>query len=200
MQSQVKRRLKGKDLITIGIFSAIYFIISFVCNIMGGLHPIIWFLSPAFTAIFGAIPYMILNSKTEKPFAVLMMGVIVGLIYFITGQFAYTVPLAFIGGSIIAELLRKASGYKSFWINALGFAFFSMGMAGSPLPLWLYSNSFIAQIREFGMPDSYINTLEQLSSMGMLILMLVATVLCAFVGALITKGLFRKHFKKAGIV
>ena len=33
------KKLKGKDLITIGIFSAIYFVINFAFMLLGGIHP-----------------------------------------------------------------------------------------------------------------------------------------------------------------
>ena len=35
------KKLKGKDLITIGIFSAIYFVINFACMVSGGIHPLL---------------------------------------------------------------------------------------------------------------------------------------------------------------
>ena len=36
------KKLKGKDLITIGIFSAIYFVINFAFMLLGGIHPVLW--------------------------------------------------------------------------------------------------------------------------------------------------------------
>ena len=41
------KKLKGKDLITIGIFSAIYFVINFAFMLLGGIHPVLWMLMPA---------------------------------------------------------------------------------------------------------------------------------------------------------
>lgn len=38
------KKLKGKDLITIGIFSAIYFVINFAFMLLGGIHPVLWML------------------------------------------------------------------------------------------------------------------------------------------------------------
>ncbi len=75
------QKLKGKDLITIGIFSAIYFVLALACNILGGLHAIVWFLSPAVAALICGIPYMILTAKVRKPFAVFVMAVVVGLLF-----------------------------------------------------------------------------------------------------------------------
>lgn len=194
------RRLKGRDLISIGIFSALYFVISLVMNMLGGFHTIVWYISPGLAAIVGAIPYMILNSKVKKPLGVLLMGVIVGLIYLITGMFFWTVPVFFVAGAVIAELLRLISKYNSFWVDAVGFVFFSMGMVGSPIALWINYEGFMQQIIDFGISESYIKTLESLYNPGMLILIFVVTAVCAILGVLLTRGLFKKHFKKAGIV
>ena len=59
---------------------------------------------------------------------------------------------------------------------------------------------FLTQISEQGMAESYVSTLRALSSQGMLVVMIVAPVIAAFVGAWIANGMFHKHFKKAGMV
>lgn len=50
-QAVVGKKLKGKDLITIGIFSAIYFVINFIFMLAGGLRPIMWIMMPGFIAL-----------------------------------------------------------------------------------------------------------------------------------------------------
>ena len=52
------KKLKGKDLITIGIFSAIYFVINFAFMLLGGIHPVLWMLMPGFIAVFAGIPFI----------------------------------------------------------------------------------------------------------------------------------------------
>lgn len=194
------KMLKGKDLITIGIFSAIYFVINFVFMLFGGLHPMLWILMPALIALFSGIPFMLMCAKVQKPGAVLLMGLITGLIYFVTGQFTVIILITFVIGCGLGELTRVISKYGSFKGNTLAFVFFSLGMTGSPLPIWLMRESFLAQITEQGMPESYINALETLSSPAMLIVLFAAPIVCALIGAAITKSMFKKHFVKAGIV
>ena len=42
MSEPIKRRgMSGKDVITVGIFSAIYFVINFAFMLLGGLHPLL---------------------------------------------------------------------------------------------------------------------------------------------------------------
>lgn len=195
-----KKVLKGKDLITIGIFSAIYFVINFAFMLLGGLHPMMWILMPGFIALFSGIPFMLMCAKVQKPGAVLLMGLITGLIYFVTGQFTVVILVTFIIACGLGELSRGLSRYGSFKGNTAAFAFFSLGMTGSPLPIWLMRDSFLAQISEQGMPESYISTLEAVSSPAMLVVLFVAPVVCALIGALVASAMFKKHFEKAGIV
>lgn len=192
--------MKGKDLISIGIYSAIYFVINFACMLLGGFHPIIWMLMPAMIGLLGATPFMMMCSKVKKPGAVLIMGLIVGLIYFITGQFTIYIMVTFVIGCGLAELIRYFTKYENFTGNMLAFAGFSLGMTGSPLPIWLMRESFFEQIAGQGMGQDYVDTLRNVSSNLMLVVMFVATIVCALIGAVISKALFKKHFSKAGVV
>jgi energy-coupling factor transport system substrate-specific component len=194
------RKLKGKDLITIGIFSAIYFVINFVFMIMGGIHPIMWVLMPGFIALFTGIPFMLMAAKVQKPGAVFLMGLITGLIYFITGQFTVVILITFVIACGSAELIRYTTKYGSSKGNTTAFACFSLGMVGSPLPIWLMRDSFLAQITEQGMSADYVSVLEALTSPVMLAVLFIAPIAGAIIGAIITRGLFKKHFEKAGIV
>lgn len=195
-----REKLKGKDLITIGIFSAIYFVINFIFMLMGGLHPLMWILMPGFIALFTGIPFMIMCSKVQKMGAVLLMGVITGLIYFVTGMFTLIILVTFTIGCILGEAARLLSGYNSFRGNVMAFVFFSLGMIGSPLPVWLMHDKFIAQIIEQGMPVDYITALEKASSPAMLLVLVFAPVVGAIIGSFFTKKMLKKHFEKAGIV
>lgn len=69
--SKKEKMLKGRELITIGIFSAIYFVINFAFMLLSGLHPVLWILMPAFIALFSGIPFMLMCAKVQKPGAVL---------------------------------------------------------------------------------------------------------------------------------
>lgn len=195
-----KPGLRGKDLITIGIFSAIYFVLNFICMLSGGLHPILWILMPGTIAVLTGIPFLMMCAKVQKFGSVLIMGLIVGLFYFVTGQFTVLILLTFVLACSLAEVLRFLTKYGGFWGNAFAFMVFSLGMTGSPLPIWVMKESFFAQIAAQGMPGDYINTLEAFSSPAMLIVLFAAPVVGALVGACIAKGMFNKHFQKAGIV
>ena len=176
------KKLKGKDLITIGIFSAIYFVINFAFMLLGG------------------IPFMLMVAKVQKLGAVFLMGLITALIYFVTGQFTLVILISMASTCILAEIVRAVTKYNSFKGNSIAYVIFSLGMVGSPLPIWLFKADFLAQITEQGMPADYVAAVEALSSNAMLIVLFVAPIIGGIIGAFIARGLFKKHFVKAGIV
>jgi conserved hypothetical integral membrane protein TIGR02185 len=192
--------LKGKDLITIGIFSAIYFVINFAFMLLGGIHPVLWMLMPGFIAVFAGIPFMLMVAKVQKPGAVFLMGLITALIYFVTGQFTLVILISMASACVLAEVIRSMTKYDSFKGNSTAYVIFSLGMTGSPLPIWLFKADFLAQITEQGMPADYVSAVEALSSNAMLFVLFVAPIIGGMIGAFIAKGLFKKHFVKAGIV
>ena len=192
--------LKGKDLITIGIFSAIYFVINFAFMLLGGIHPVLWMLMPGFIAVFAGIPFMLMAAKVQKPGAVFLMGLITALIYFVTGQFTLVILISMASACVLAEVIRSMTKYDSFKGNSTAYVIFSLGMTGSPLPIWLFKADFLAQITEQGMPADYVSAVEALSSNAMRVVLFVAPIIGGMIGAFIAKGLFKKHFVKAGIV
>ena len=48
------RALKGRDLITVGIFTALYFAVNFACMLLSGLHPYLWVFMPALDGLLAA--------------------------------------------------------------------------------------------------------------------------------------------------
>ena len=194
------RAMGGKDVITVGIFSAIYFVINFAFMLMGGLHPLLWILMPGFIALFTGIPYLMMCAKVQKIGSVLLMGLITGLIYYVTGQFTLVILISFVLACGLAEIIRIATHYRSMRGNLISFVLFSIGMVGSPLPIWLMREDFLRQITEQGMPTDYVNTLRALSSNGMLVVLFLAPIVGAIIGGLIARLMFRKHFEKAGLV
>ncbi len=194
------RGMSGKDVITVGIFSAIYFVINFAFMLLGGLHPLLWILMPGFIALFTGIPYLMMCAKVQKVGSVLLMGLITGLIYYVTGQFTVVILVSFVLACGLAEITRIITHYRSMAGNLVSFVLFSVGMVGSPLPIRLMREDFLRQITEQGMPADYVNTLAALSSNGMLIVLFLAPVVGAVIGGILARAMFRKHFEKAGLV
>lgn len=192
--------MKGRDLITVGIFTAIYFVINFVFMLAGGLHPYLWVFMPALDALFAGVPFMLACAKVPRFGTILIMGMVPSLFYFLTGMFTPLILGMMVASCLVAEAIRAATHYKSFMGNSVAYAFFGLGMCGSPLPLWAFHDSFVAQITAQGMGADYMATLETASGPAMLVAMFVVTFIAGLAGAYIARGMFKKHFEKAGLV
>ncbi len=194
------KKLTGRDFITIGIFSAIYFVLNLAAMITG-IVPVLWLLLPGVAGIVTGIPFMLMEAKVRKPGAVLIMGAITALLYYVTGQFTVLLLITFAVACVLSEVYRAITKYDSNFVHmTISFIIFCYGMLGSPLAIWVYRDSFLAQIQQNGMTAEYVETLSGLISTPMLIVLCISPIIGGLIGALIAKGLFRKHFKKAGVV
>lgn len=193
------RKLTGKDVIAIGIYSAIYFVMNFAA-MMTGFIPLLWILLAGTAAILTGIPFLLMAVKVPKPGAVLIMGFITAFLYFATGQFTVLILITMLLACVLSEGYRYITKYVLKFRNlAVTFILFSYGMVGSPLALFVYRESFLAQISET-MSRKYVAAISSYITTPMLILLLISPIAGGLLGALIAKGIFKKHFKKAGIV
>ena len=193
------RKLTGKDVIAIGIYSAIYFVMNFAA-MMTGFIPLLWILLAGTAAILTGIPFLLMAVKVPKPGAVLIMGFITAFLYFATGQFTVLILITMLLACVLSEGYRYITKYVLKFRNlAVTFILFSYGMVGSPLALFVYRESFLAQISET-MSRKYVVAISSYITTSMLILLLVSPIVGGLLGALIAKRMFKKHFEKAGIV
>ena len=74
----MKKGLSAKDLINVGIYTAIYLVIFFMVGMMNAipiLYPAIYLVIPIVTGI----PFMLFLTKTEKFGMVTIMSIIIGV-------------------------------------------------------------------------------------------------------------------------
>ena len=78
------KKLKAKDLINVGIYTAIYLVIFFVVGMLNAipvLYPFLYILIP----LISGIPFMLFLTKTDKFGMVTIMSVICGVFWFLMG-------------------------------------------------------------------------------------------------------------------
>lgn len=96
-----KAKLKGKDLINIGIYAAIYCVIMTAVAMLGFI-PIMMPLLCVIVPLIGGIPMMLFMTKVDKFGMVTIYAMIVGLFLWITGMgywpFLFGVVFGFFGG------------------------------------------------------------------------------------------------------
>lgn len=192
-----KSKIDVKDLINTGLFTAVYFIFIASPGILG-IIPIFMLLLPAMIGLVGGIPVMLLITKTQKFGALTICGVVVSLLLAIMGHpwmaLILSVPVI-----VIADMVMAMGQYKSWKLNSIGYIIFSFWPIGNLLPFYFMRNSYLAFIQDKYGTD-YEATVEGLFSIGMIPIILITTIIGAWIGAYIAKGILKKHFKRAGII
>ena len=195
-----EKKLKTKDLVNIGIFSVIYMVLSILVMVTAIFSPILWLLWPAITGIICNFIYMLLVSKVPKPGTAFLLIAITGIIYFVTGECTWVIVASCVVSGILAEFVRKIMGYKNTTSEIISSGIICIGLIGSPLPMWLFQESYMKSIIEMGMDPEYVGKLQTLISIPTLIGVVVAAFVGGVVGAYIGKAIFKKRFEKAGII
>lgn len=190
-----KEKLKGKDLINIGIYSAIYFVIVMAIAMLGYI-PIFMPLLCVIAPIFCGIPFMLFLTKVKKFGMILIMSLIMGILMLFTGMGYYSIIVGLISG-LIAELIYKSGNYKSASKALLTYGIFSIWMWGNFIPLFFNAEKYFSTRQDFG--QEYISTLTSLMPMWMCPVLFIVTFACGIIGGLIGSSVLKKHFIRAGI-
>lgn len=190
-------KLSVKDLINVGLFSVIYFIMFTISGILGYI-PICVVILPLIAGILGGIPFVLFTIKEQKFGAVTLMGVIAGLFTFLVGQTWLSVVFGLVFG-LLADLIMRSGQYKSWTKNMLGYSVFTLWTVGTMLPMWIMRETFFASYRENGGTDAYINAVMKLTPNYMILVVIVLALVGGMLGACLGKSVLKKHFEKAGI-
>jgi energy-coupling factor transport system substrate-specific component len=190
-------KLSVKDLINVGLFSVIYFIMFTISGILGYI-PICVVILPLIAGILGGIPFVLFTIKEQKLGAVTLMGVIAGLFTFLVGQTWLSVVFGLVFG-LLADLIMRSGQYKSWTKNMLGYSVFTLWTVGTMLPMWIMRETFFAGYRENGGTDTYINAVMKLTPNYMILVVIVLALVGGILGACLGKSVLKKHFEKAGI-
>ncbi|TPF86603.1 hypothetical protein BW13_03600 [Bifidobacterium sp. UTCIF-37] len=198
--TQAKRRLATADLITIGVFSALYFVMVCVATLVstlftGGFGSI--FL-PAIAALISGPVFMLLDARLRKFGGITVMGLVIGLFLFVSGHFALSF-VASIVFPLAADLIARAGAYRNKVLLLVSYVVFSYGLTGPILPLWFMRDAYVASLEARGKDAAYIDGVFANINMGTFVLAMVAILVCALIGGWFGQRLMRKHFVKAGI-
>lgn len=194
-------KLSTPDLINIGVYSALYFVLVTVATfasafILPGFSNV--FL-PGIAALISGSVYMLMAAKVPHFFAITIMGSVMGLFLFISGHFAVSLVIG-IGCSLLADVIASMGKYKNKTMILLSYIVFSFNLTGPVLPLWLMKDAYVASLVAKGKDAAYIENLFANINTTTLWICLISTALLALIGGLFGQKMMKKHFAKAGII
>ena len=198
MQTINKKGLNVKDLVTVGIFSALFLVFALVGGIFFAPNPVLTFYMPMRSALLCGPVYLLMLAKVQKRWAVTILGAILCIIWFITGMH-WAMALGYLIMGIIADLVAGTGGYESKKINSLSYILISLGGTASYLVFFADPDGWAKTMLGNGTEQSYIDAMRSAGSAWILIVMLAGTVLAAALSAFVGCKMLNRQFEKAGI-
>ena len=192
-------KLGAKDFITIGIFTALLFVVEFACGILGFIHPYIVASYVIMIPIVGSVPMMLFYTKIEKFGMLSIMSVLLAIIMFVTGMGYLGAPLIIAAG-VIADLIAKSGGYKSFKKTVLSHGVFCLWICANYFPVIVTADSYRKNLVDGGYSTEYCDNLFRAINSKTIAVLLILCFIFGIIGAFIGKAVVKKHFEKAGIV
>lgn len=199
MQSTAKtlsNKLNARDLIHVGIYTALYFVIILIFAMLG-MIPIFMPLLVVLDPFFCGIPFMLFLTKVKKPGMIFIMAMIMGFMMFVTGMGPWPIATAAVAG-IFAELIYRKGNYASSKLAILSYAVFGLWMLGNYIQLFTDYEAYFATRQSFG--QEYIEALSALMPLWMAPVLAIACFIFGLLGGFLGTKALNKHFKKAGIV
>lgn len=193
----MNNKIQAKDLINVGLFTVIYFVLGCCVAIPIGTVPIFLPILGTLWVIITGIPFMLFLTRVKKFAMITLMAVLSGLLMGFTGMGFFVVPLGLVFG-LLGDFVVKSGEYKSIKKGILGYAIFSLWMVGTYIPMYFMADNARADFAS-QFSEDYADKVMSVMPMWSFILVVASIFIFAIVGGLIGKALLKKHFKKAGI-
>ena len=194
-----ENKLQVKDLIMIGVFSALYFVLNMVGGMPFAMNPILTFYQPMGSAFLSGIIFMFLIAKAPKRGTITILAVIMCILRFATGMH-WAMGVGTLIAGIIAEIIAGSKSYKNKKMNMLSFGIFALGDIGTSIAYLINPESWSNAMIKKGTDISYIDSMNAAAANWMIYVIVIGTFLVALLSAWIGMKLLKKQFEKAGIV
>lgn len=194
----MNNKIQAKDLINIGLFTVLYFVLGCCVAIPIGFVPIFLPVLGALWTLITGIPFMLFAVRAKKFGMVTIMAILSGLLMGFTGMGFWGVLTGAVFG-LLGDLIMKSGSYASVKKTLLGYGVFSLWMVGTYIPMYFMAEQARADFAA-GFGQEYADKVMAVMPMWSFILVIAEIFLCALLGGLIGKAILKKHFVKAGIV
>ena len=193
-----KKSLTIKDLVTTGIFSAIFLVFTLIGSILFAPNPVLTFYMPMGAALLCGPVYLLMIAKVQKRWSVTILGIIMGIIWFVTGMH-WAFSLGYIGMGIIADLVAGAGHYRNKVVNLLSYMLMSLGSVYTYVVFFIDPQGWASTMLENGTEQTYIDTMSASAPSWLLAVIIIGTLAIAAFSGWIGGKLLKKQFEKAGI-
>lgn len=196
----MKQKLTIKDYMTIGIYSALYFL----CVAIGTFVGVVVFhsghmtMAPIFSALLGGVTYMVLVKKTQKFGAITLVGGVMASFFLLSGHFALSFFPSLIF-AFLADVIAKLGSYQQRFLNLVAYVVFSFGNLGPILLMWVAKEAYVQRLIEKGKDAAYIHRVMVEFNLFNVSWIVGGMILMGVLGGLFGQWIVQKHFNQAGM-
>lgn len=194
-----QKGLSVKDLVTTGIFSAIFFVFTMIGGVFFAVNPVLTFYMPMGSALLCGPIYLLLAAKVHKRFSITILGIIMAIIWFVTGMH-WAFSLGYLVMGIAADLVAGLGQYRSKKINALSYMLMSLGGVYTYVIYFVDPEGWAGTMLKNGTEQSYIDAMNTAAPSWLLAVIILGTLAVAAFSAWVGGKMLRKQFEKAGII
>ena len=196
--SNQKRGLTIKDLVTTGIFTALCFILVLVGGVFFGANPVLTFWMPVGSALLAGPVFLLLIAKVPKHGPLIIVGIVTGLLFFVTGMH-WTMCVAYAVFGIGADLIAGAGKFKNVWLNIISYMLYSLAAIFPYIMFFFAREKYMSYLLQKGTDQAYLDTMAQSGQSWIFPVIVIGTLVVAFISGIFGKKLLKKQFEKAGI-
>ena len=190
-------KLTLKDLITVGVFTVLYYLCQMIFAFVGVI-PLGSLFVPAIAALVVGPIFFVYITKVKKLGALTITGVIISAICFMGfGNITMTV-LTFLP-YLLGDLIAYKGKYISHKTNTFAYMVVALAPLGISASYWYMFDVAATNYLNAGGKQEWLDGLQQYLTTTNIALVILGTLFCAFLSAGLSKKILNKHFKKAGI-
>lgn len=200
MSSENKtNKLNGKDLMNVGIFTALFLVIEVIAACTLGIFPMGFLLISIIEPLILGIPMMLYFTRIKKFGMILITVVVNGIIMVLTGMGPDALKYGIFIGFLV-ELLMLWGKYQSVLKAILAYAVFGL-IAVTNYIHWLSASEewLVSQAADYG--EDFVNSISESLALGWVFpAIVVGTLVTGVIGGLLGKVVLKKHFAKSGLI
>ncbi|MEL6981470.1 MAG: MptD family putative ECF transporter S component [Actinomycetota bacterium] len=192
-------RLSTRDLITIGIFSAVYLVGYVILSSVLFTPWLFILLLPVGALLMGPV-YLLFVARTQTPFAITTMGLLAALIAGLLVYGNVLIAVVNLGVAVIADAIAFAGRYRNLTLNVVSYVVMSFWVVGQVGPMWVARDWWRDLTVNSGYSADFADGSLDLATPLTLTILVAATIAAALVSSFAARNMLDRHFRRAGLV
>ena len=184
-QEKISMKDSKKMIVGTILYALLYIGIIYASLCLGYIHPFFWVYASLVSSVFAGIPYLYLTARWQK------FGVGTLFAFLVAGACALMGEGTILLIGIMTDVIRRAIGNKRIAGVRISYLLLALIPFGRTIVIWTDRTKEIAeQAAEMG--KAYGDTMEAITPIWMLVVMIIITVIVAFLAERIVEKCMKK--------